>query len=102
MKINYLMRKNSKDIFLRPWKTINRTSWQTMFLSTFLLSISYIVSGCGMANVVSEPLPLANQVNRANKTTNEIEIYKELFRKKGLYISQILVHTEMGTQILIH
>jgi len=94
MKINYLTRKNSNSILLIPWKIPKRTSWQTMFLSTFLLSAVYIVSGCGMANAVSEPLPLANKVNRANKLANEIEIFKQgTVPEKGvIYIANIGAH----------
>ncbi len=94
MNTNYLKEKNTKDIFLRPWKTINRTSWHSLILLIFLLSISYIVSGCGMAYTVSEPLPLANKVNRANKTANEIEIYKQgtVPEKAVIYIANIGTH----------
>jgi hypothetical protein len=43
---------------------------------TFLLSAIFILSGCGMANAVSEPLPLAGQAPRASRQPEEIEIYK--------------------------
>lgn len=101
MKINYLTRKNSNSILLIPWKIQKRTSWQTMFLSTFLLSAVYIVSGCGMANAVSEPLPLANKVNRANKLANEIEIFKQgTVPEKGvIYIANIGAHGNGYTNI---
>jgi predicted metalloprotease with PDZ domain len=47
-----------------------------------------------MANAVSEPLPLASKVNRANKRANEIQIYKQgtLPEKPCVYIANIGAH----------
>jgi len=94
MNVNYLIRKNSKYISLKLKKVFNRTTWHSLILPIFLLFISYIGSGCGIANAVSEPLPLATKVNRSNKTANEIEIYKQgtAPKKACVFIANIGAH----------
>ena len=65
-----------------------------VILSVLTLSGVCTLSGCGMANAVSEPLPFASKVNRAARTPDNIEIYKQdnIPQKGYIPIANIGVH----------
>ena len=93
MNTNHRTRK-TKNVSLRALSISNRISWQSLIVPIFLMFTICTVSSCGMANAVSEPLPLANKVNRANKIASEIEIYKQgtVPDKACVFIANIGAH----------
>jgi hypothetical protein len=51
-------------------------SIQRFAASLTVLVAVVLIGGCGAANTVSRPLPIASQVQRANKQAEEIDLYQ--------------------------